>query len=165
MPEPTYLLDRPEIAVHKPFSDKKVAFSHGDRPQYVAGRRAWVTYRELGVTAATGHAMRAQVIRAEEGGNQPTGWHVHHCDMQFLFGLKGAIHIAFSPDHIVRLGEGDALMIPGGVIHAELGELDGAEILEVTVPAEIGTENVESPWGDVEIRFGSRTATPGAGDA
>lgn len=153
MTEATYLLDVPEIAAHKPFSGKKVAISHGDRPQYVTGRRAWVKYRELGVTTATGSAMRAQVIIAEEGDDQPTGWHLHRCDMQFLFGLKGAIHIAFSPDHVITLGEGDAMMIPGGVIHQELGERSGAEILEVTVPAEITTENVESPWGDVQIKF------------
>ena len=164
MTDPTYLLDFPEIAADQPFSDKKVAVSYGDRPQYVLGRRAWVSYRELGVTAATGGAMRAQVIRAGEGDNKPTGWHLHRCDMQFLFGLKGAIHIAFSPDHIVRLGEGDAMMIPGGVIHMELGEPDGAEVLEVTVPAEITTENVASPWGETDVRFaGLQTAGVEAG--
>ena len=153
MTDATYLLDYPEIAAQEPFSDKKVAISFGDRPQYVTGRRAWVKYRELGVTAASGKAMRAQVIKAEEGENQPTGWHMHRCDMQFLFGLRGAIHIAFSPDHVVTLGPGDAMMIPGGVIHQELGQPTGAEVLEVTVPAEITTENVESPWGDVQIDY------------
>ena len=159
MNKATYLLDQPELAVDKPFSDKKVAVSFGNRPEYVTGRRAWVKYRELGVTAASGGAMRAQVIRADEGDNKPTGWHLHRCDMQFLFGLKGAIHIAFSPDHIVTLGEGDAMMIPGGVIHMELGEPTGVEVLEVTIPANIGTESVDSPWGDVEIKFKSRETT------
>lgn len=149
----TFLLDSPDIAKDRPFSPKKVAVSHGADPDYVAGRRAWVRYRELGVTAATEGAMRAQVIIAAEGDNQPTGWHLHRCDMQFLFGIKGEIHIAFSPTHIVTLGAGDALMIPGGVIHMELGEPSGAEILEVTVPAEITTENVESPWGGVDVDF------------
>lgn len=159
MNEATYVLQPPDIAAHEPHSDKKVAVSHGHSPLYVAGRRAWVKYRELGVTAASGGAMRAQVIRAEEGENKPTGWHVHRCDMQFLFGLKGAIHIAFSPDHVVTLGEGDAMMIPGGVIHAELGEPTGAEVLEVTIPAEIGTENVTSPWGDEPVDFETHRRT------
>ena len=164
MTEATYLLDQPEIAAHEPFSDKKVSVSYGDRPNYVAGRRAWVKYRELGVTAASGGEMRAQVISAGEGDNKPTGWHLHRCDMQFLFGLKGAIHIAFSPDHIVTLGEGDAMMIPGGVIHMELGEPSGVEVLEVSIPAEMGTEAVESPWGDVEVVFNGR-AVPGTAGA
>lgn len=153
----TYLLDQPEIAVDRPFSDKKVVVSHGDQPEYVLGRRAWVKYRELGVTEGSGGAMRAQVISAGEGDNKPTGWHLHRCDMQFLFGLKGAIHIAFSPDHIVTLGEGDAMMIPGGVIHMELGEPTGVEVLEISIPADMGTENVESPWGDSAVAFEPRT--------
>ena len=153
MTEPTYLLAKPDITTHGAYNGKNVAVSYGDAPQYVAGRRAWVKYRELGVTAASGGSMRAQVIVAEEGNNQPTGWHIHHCDMQFLFGIKGAIHIAFSPDHIVILGEGDAMLIPGGVIHMELGEPTGVEVLEVTIPAQIGTESVVPPWGDAEVQF------------
>ena len=158
MSEATHLLAKPEIATHGAYNGKAVAVSYGDAPLYVAGRRAWVKYRELGVTAASGGSMRAQVISAAEGDNRPTGWHIHHCDMQFLFGIKGAIHIAFSPDHIVVLGEGDAMMIPGGVIHMELGEPTGVEVLEVTVPAGIGTEAVVPPWGDVEVQFKPRRA-------
>lgn len=157
----TYLLDQPDVAVDKPISGTKVAISMADDPVYFAGRRAWVKYRELGVTEASGGAMRAQVLRADHGENKPTGWHLHRCDMQFLFGLKGELHLAFSPDHRVTLGPGDAIMIPGGVIHMEMGDPTLVEVLEISIPGDMGTENVESPWGDVDIRFPGMDPIPG----
>jgi len=149
----TYLLDRTRVAVDKPANDAKVAISFGDKPVFMSGRRAWINYRELGVTEATGGAMRAQVIHSDADETEPTGWHLHRCDLQFLYVIKGALYIAFSPTDVIRLGPGDSAMIPGGTIHQEMGEKESVEVIEVTLPADIGTENVESPWGDVEIDF------------
>ena len=140
---------------------KSVVASFGENPQFVAGRRAWVKYRELGVTQATGGAMRAQVIHAGTS-NQATGWHLHRCDTQFLYVISGAIHIAFNPETIFRLQAGDSLMIPGGTVHYELGLPEGVEVLEISLPADMGTENVASPWGDADLDFskaGTRPAT------
>jgi len=149
----TYVLDRSQVAVDEPANDANVAISFGNKPVFTSGRRSWINYRELGVTEATGGAMRAQVIHSDADETEPTGWHLHRCDLQFLYVVKGALYLAFSPDAIVRLGPGDSVMIPGGTIHYELGERESVEVLELTLPADIGTENVESPWGDVEIDF------------
>jgi len=127
--------------------------SFGSEPEFVAGRRAWIKYRELGVTEATEGAMRAQVILAGAGENKPTGWHLHRCDMQFLYVVSGAIHIAFSPERIFRFEAGDSVMIPGGTMHMELGGADGVEVIEVSIPADMGTETCTPPWGDAEIDF------------
>lgn len=153
MSEGTFTLDPAEVATDGLAAPgKQVVISYGAKPDFVAGRRAWINYRELGVTEATGRGMRAQVIHAGTS-NEATGWHLHRCDMQFLFVIDGAINIAFSPDRIVRLGKGDSIMIPGGTIHMELGAPEGVEVLEVTIPADIGTEAVASPWGDAEVDF------------
>ena len=146
-------LDTSKVASSHVVGDrnKRVVVSFGDNPTFVAGRRAWIKYRELGVSQASGGALRAQLIIAEPGENQPTGWHLHHCDMQFLYVLKGAIHIAFNPDDVIRLQAGDSVMIPGGTMHMELGQPEGAEVLELSVPADMGTEQCSPPWADVNI--------------
>lgn len=142
--------------------DSTVAVSFGDRPAYVPGRRSWVQYRELGVSEASAGAMRAQVIVAREGDNQPTGWHLHRCDLQFLYVLEGAIHIAFSPQRVIRLQAGDSIVIPGGTMHMEMGEPDGAQVLEVSVPADMGTETCVPPWADQKIDLTKATRSDGS---
>lgn len=149
------VLEAPLVAVHEssPGAGRKVAISFAENPTFLPGRRSWVRYRELGVTEATGGAMRAQVLIAEAADNKPTGWHMHRCEMQFLYIQKGALHLAFGPDQVYRLEPGDSILIPGGVIHMELGVPEGAELIEVTLPSEIGTEPVVPPWGDIAIDF------------
>ena len=109
-------------------------------------------YRELGVTEASQGSMRAQVIHAGTD-NQPTGWHFHRCDMQFLYVVEGAITIAFNPDRIIRLAPGDSIMIPGGTIHMEAGAPEGVQVIEVSIPSAMSTENVEAPWPADAIDF------------
>jgi hypothetical protein len=50
----------------------------------VAGRRSFFKYRDLGVTAASSGKIRAQVTIGADGMTQPTGWHYHVCEGQFL---------------------------------------------------------------------------------
>lgn len=154
------ILDDDELACDRSGAERHVVLSSGELPEFVSGRRAWVKYRELGVTQATQGAMRAQVIHAGVS-NENTGWHLHRCDMQFLYVVAGAITIAFSPERIVRLEAGDSTMIPGGIAHMEMGGPEGVEVLEVSVPAEMATENVANPFGDVVIDFSAATRPSG----
>ncbi len=73
----------------------KLALAFKNDPHYVAGRRDFFKYRDLGVTAATGGQMRAQVTSAEKGLSRPTGWHYHVCDMQLVYVLNGWIDLEF----------------------------------------------------------------------
>lgn len=153
MSQGTFELQPPLVATDNQTAGKNVVISFADHPDIIAGRRSWVKYREMGVTEASGGDMRAQMLIAEAAGNETTHWHLHRCDMQFIYVKSGALHLAFSPDHVFRLEAGDSVMIPGGTVHMELGEEEGVEVLEVTIPANIGTETVENPWGDVAIDF------------
>jgi len=121
-----------------------VAVASAENPNYLAGRRAFFKYRDLGVTAATHRRMRAQVTSAEQGMSQPTGWHVHKCEMQLVYMLSGWIDLEF-PDRKVRLKAGDSIMIPGDTPHNETGTSDAFELLEVSVPADMGTEPCAAP--------------------
>lgn len=121
-----------------------VAVATKENAKYVEGRRAFFKYRDLGVTAATHGRIRAQVTSAEQGMSQPTGWHVHKCEAQLVYMLSGWIDLEF-PDRKVHLQAGDSIMIPGDTPHNETGTSDTFELLEVSIPADMGTEPCAAP--------------------
>ena len=125
----------------------KVAVTSAKHPDYVEGRRDFFKYRDLGVKAASNGWMRAQLTTAITGMTQPTGWHYHVCEGQFVYALKGWVQLAFEDGSKCRLEAGDSCFIPGGVKHNEIGASDDLEILEVSLPGEIGTVPVDPPPG------------------
>jgi quercetin dioxygenase-like cupin family protein len=125
----------------------KLALARADTPNYVAGRRAFFKYRDLGVTDATDGQMRAQVTSATQGMGEPTGWHYHVCEQQFVYMLKGWVDLEFEDGQKIRLMPGDSIMIPGGMRHNETGTADELEILEVSVPAKMNTVVCDKPEG------------------
>ena len=77
--------------------------------------------------------------------NQPTGWHYHECEMQFVYMLEGWVDLEFEDGRAVRFEAGDSFMIPGGTRHQEVRASDGVRFVEVSVPAEMGTVNCDPP--------------------
>jgi quercetin dioxygenase-like cupin family protein len=75
--------------------------------------------------------------------DRATGWHYHTCDMQFVYILKGWVDLEFAGGRKERFGVGDSVMIPGGLPHQEIATSDDLELVEVSVPAEMGTEPCE----------------------
>ena len=124
----------------------RLAVATKENATYVAGRRAFFKYRDLGVTDATDGFMRAQVTSAEQGMSRPTGWHVHKCQAQLVYMLSGWIDLEFA-DRKVHLEAGESIMIPGDTPHNETGTSDTFELLEVSIPAKMGTEPCEAPAG------------------
>ena len=116
-----------------------------DEATYVPGRREWMKYRELGVTEASGGRIRAQVTSATQGLSAPTGWHVHLCEGQFVYMLDGWVDLEFAGGKVVRIAEGDSMYIPGDTPHNEIATSDRFELLEVSVPADMGTEPCDPP--------------------
>ena len=123
----------------------KLAVTSAKTPQFVKGRRDFFKYRDLGVTKATEGWMRAQVTSALTGMTQPTGWHYHVCEGQFVYTLKGWVELEFEDGTSCRLEAGDSVFIPGGMLHQENRTSDDLEILEVSVPADMGTVLVDPP--------------------
>ena len=113
----------------------------------VAGRRAFFDYRDLGVTAASNGRMRAQMMSAADGMTKPTGWHYHVCEGQFVYALSGWVDLEFEDGQTLRLQAGESLYIPGGMRHNEIRTSDALEILEVSVPADMGTVPCAPPEG------------------
>ena len=112
---------------------------------YVPGRREFFKYRDLGVKDATGGKVRAQVMSAKNGLTQPTGWHYHECEAQFIYVLKGWVDLEFETGEKRRVSAGDSMFIPGGMRHNETATAEELEILEVTMPAHMGTVACQKP--------------------
>ena len=113
----------------------------------VPGRRSFFTYRDLGVTAASQGKVRAQTMTAVTGMTEPTGWHYHTCEGQFVYTLKGWVDLEFETGETIHLKAGESLFIPGGLKHNEIKTSNDLEILELSVPAEMGTVPCDKPQG------------------
>jgi mannose-6-phosphate isomerase-like protein (cupin superfamily) len=126
-------------------SEMEVIYASRSQVKFNDGRRAEIKYRDLGVQEATKGDMRAEVMHIAPGTpSRPTGWHYHTADIQFLLMLKGWVKLEFA-DRLVILQEGDSILIPGGTVHQELASSDPMELLEISLPAKLGTVNVEAP--------------------
>jgi mannose-6-phosphate isomerase-like protein (cupin superfamily) len=123
----------------------KVVVTSAKQPDYVEGRRSFFRYRDLGVTKASEGWMRAQVMSAITGMTQPTGWHYHVCEGQFVYTLKGFVELEFEDGTNCRLEAGDSCFIPGGMKHNELRTSDDVEVIEVCLPANMGTVPCDPP--------------------
>ena len=125
----------------------KLCHATKESAPFVPGRRTFLQYCDLGVTDATHGEMRAQVMSAITGMTEPTGWHYHVCDGQFVYALKGWVDLEFETGELLRLKAGESLFIPGGMRHNEISTSDDLEMLEVCVPAEMGTVPCDRPEG------------------
>ncbi len=123
----------------------KLRHATAETSPFVSGRREFFKYRDLGVTDATHGEMRAQVMSAITGMTEPTGWHYHECEGQFVYTLKGWVDLEFETGEQIHMVAGDSLFIPGGMRHNEISTSDDVEILEVSIPAEMGTVPCEKP--------------------
>ena len=124
---------------------KEVVIARADNPELVQGRREFFSYRELGVTKATDGQMRAQVTIATQGLSEETGWHVHLCEGQFVYILDGWVDLEFAGKRKERIVAGDSIFIPGNTPHNETATSEEFQILEVSIPADMGTEPCSKP--------------------
>lgn len=127
--------------------DVKLAISRKENAPYVKGRRVFFRYRDLGVSDATGGRMRAQVMEAISGMTEPTGWHTHQCEAQFVYVLKGWVELEFEDGTRERFKPGDSVLIPGNMKHNEIATSDDVEILELSIPGPMGTTPCDPPPG------------------
>ena len=137
--------DTAELEAPATTKDMTKAYAPASEPNYVTGRRAYFKYRDLGVTKASKGRMRAQITSASAGMSQPTGWHYHLCESQLVYVLDGWLELEFAGNDKVRLEAGDSIFIPGGLPHNETRTSDTFNLLEVSVPAEMGTKPCDAP--------------------
>jgi quercetin dioxygenase-like cupin family protein len=138
--------DSATLSAHKT-SGQKVAHARIAEPVLVKGRRDFFSYRDLGVAEGSAGTMRAQVMKSSKGMSEPTGWHYHECDGQFIYIMKGWVDLQFEDGRTLRVEEGDSLFIPGYMRHNEIRTSEEMEILEVSAPGVMGTKPCDPPAG------------------
>ena len=136
---------KPTPAASEGSSAMKLAHATAATSPFVPGRRAFFKYRDLGVTEASGGRLRAQVMSGADGMTRPTGWHYHACEGQFIYMLNGWVDLAFEDGSTIRVKAGESLFIPGGMRHNEIGASENLEILEVSLPSDMGTVPCDPP--------------------
>ena len=58
---------------------------------------------------------------------------------------NGRVNPEFAGDKVARICEWDSMYIPWGTPHNEISTSDARQLLEVSVPADMGTKPCEKP--------------------
>lgn len=109
------------------------------------GLRTYAHYRDLGIKDATRGMALAHVIRFV-GQCDPkvvSKKHTHACDFQMIYVLKGQITTEIEGHGKHVMNAGDCWLQPQGIVHKVLDYSDGCEVLEVVLPADFETVELE----------------------
>jgi quercetin dioxygenase-like cupin family protein len=117
------------------------------------GLRSFFEYRDLGVAAATGGRVIAQLARAKEAPEAGTGWHRHSADFHIVIMLKGWAKFMYE-DKVTLVEAGDVVHQRPGITHYLFDYSRDMEYLEIVSPADFKTVDVEpvcevappTPW-------------------
>lgn len=118
--------------------------SHAKDAVFERGLRSFFEYRDLGIKKATEGRVVAHVIRAAAGSDFSSQPHLHRTDFQLVYILKGWIEFEYEGQGAVRLEAGSCVHQPPGIRHRELGHSEDIELLEVVLPGNFSTEEVEA---------------------
>jgi mannose-6-phosphate isomerase-like protein (cupin superfamily) len=109
------------------------------------GLRPYAHYRDLGVKDATNGMAVAHVIRFL-GKCDPkvvSKKHFHEADFQMIYVLKGTVTTEIEGHGAHTMNAGDAWLQPHSAVHKVLDYSDGCEVLEIVLPANFKTVELE----------------------
>ena len=104
------------------------------------GLRSFFQYRDLGIGKATNGEFGAHVIRVSGPCDGGTGKHRHVLGFQMVYVLKGTCQFWYDGQGTVDMEPGDCVYHPPGIEHELRSCSADCEMLEITMPAEFGTE-------------------------
>jgi uncharacterized RmlC-like cupin family protein len=109
------------------------------------GLRSYARYRDLGMSKATNGLLQAHVIRLIPPCDPAvvSKRHFHDVDVQMIYVLKGWIKTEFEGQGEVTMREGAAWLQPPRIKHTVLDYSDDCELLEIILPAEFKTVELE----------------------
>lgn len=109
------------------------------------GLRSYFEYRDLGIRRATGGKVVAHVIRARPGKAPHGEWHLHECEVQFVYVLKGWIEFEYEGIGRVRMTAGTCFYQPPRIRHREIAHSRDVHMIEVVAPADFKTRDAGRP--------------------
>jgi hypothetical protein len=142
---------------------QRFVVSHHREEDFKGGLRGYAKYRDLGINEATNGMVRAHVIRfippcrPEEVSKR----HYHDVDFQMVYVLKGWIKTELDGEGAIVMRAGSAWIQPPRIEHVVLDYSDDCEVLEVILPADFATVELdEPPASSARAQGASDAATP-----
>jgi len=130
-------------------ASKEWHFVHNkaDQAAWTQGMRKIFEYRDLGIRSGTNENYLAHVIRAngDEEQDQIHEWHIHECEFQMVYILKGWATFEYEGVGVRTLHQGDCVNQVPMIRHREIECSDDLEILEIVSPADFKTTIVDGP--------------------
>ena len=118
--------------------------SHLNPNAFEGGLRSYAKYRDLGMAAATNGLAVAHVIKMIPPCDPAvvSKRHYHDVEFQMIYVLKGWIKGEYDGE-VVTLHQGAAWLQPPRIEHRVLDYSDDCELLEIVVPANFKTVELE----------------------
>jgi hypothetical protein len=108
------------------------------------GLRAYALYRDLGIAAASGGLCQAHVIRllspCTDEVRKP---HQHDTELQLIYVLQGWVKNEFEGEGVQMMSAGSCWLQPPGIKHTVLDYSADVELLEIIVPADFKTVELD----------------------
>jgi uncharacterized RmlC-like cupin family protein len=119
--------------------------NHLDAGAFEGGLRSYAEYRDLSIADATGGMVRAHVIRMIPPCDPAvvSKRHYHEVEFQMIYVLKGWIKGEYEGHGEVTMREGSCWLQPPRIKHAVLDYSDDCELLEIVLPADFKTVELE----------------------
>ena len=125
---------------------QRIAISHYRDEDFVTnGLRTYAKYRDLGVAEASQGLAQAHVIRLIGPCNpaEVSKLHFHDVDFQMVYVLKGWIKTELDGQGAIVMRAGSCWIQPSRIEHVVLDYSDDCEVLEVVLPADFQTVELE----------------------
>src|SRR5205085_2052834 len=109
------------------------------------GLRTYAKYRDLGIKDATGGQAIAHVVRFVPPCDPKvvSKNHFHDVDFQMIYVLKGWIETEIEGHGAHKMKAGSAWLQPPKIKHKVLGYSDDCEVLEIVLPGDFKTVELE----------------------
>jgi hypothetical protein len=137
---------RKSAAVPAKRSSQIFRVSHHSEDDFEIGLRTYAKYRDLGMAKATSGMVQAHVIRFVPPcrPEEVSKLHYHDVEFQMVYVLKGWIKTELDGQgaHVMR--PGSAWIQPPKIKHKVLDYSDDAEVLEIVLPANFETVELDS---------------------
>ena len=126
---------------------RKQAFivRHHKPNAFEVGLRRYAQYRDLGIAAATKGLARAHVIKMIPPCDpaEVSKRHFHDVEFQMVYVLRGWIKGEYEGAGEVTMREGSCWLQPPKIKHTVLDYSDDCELLEIIMPADFETVELE----------------------
>jgi hypothetical protein len=124
---------------------QKFQVKHLRARDFDAGLRGYARYRDLALAKATSGMVQAHVIKLVPPFDPKvvSKWHYHDVDLQFVYVLNGWIRNEFKGRGAHTMRKGTCWLQPPKIRHRVLGYSDDCELLEVVLPAEFDTVELD----------------------